>query len=81
MESEKTKGISQQVESDATLSSLNRTVSVEIIPAVTQGTDHLADQDAENYEDQGQAKGDIQESFAVGRARGIHISPIGSLQI
>jgi len=35
VESEKTKGISQQVKSDATSPSLDRTVSLEIIPAVT----------------------------------------------
>jgi len=49
--SEKTKGISQQVDSDTTSPSLDRTVSVKIIPAVTQGTDHVTDQDADNDED------------------------------
>jgi len=42
---------SQQVESGATLSSLYRTVSLEIISAVTQGSDHVADQNAGNDED------------------------------
>ena len=37
---------SQQVESDATLPSLDRTVSLEITPAVTKGCDHVADSDA-----------------------------------
>ena len=52
VEIEKIKGISQQVESDATSPILDRTVSVKIIPAVTQGTDHVTDQDTENDEDQ-----------------------------
>jgi len=59
VESEKTKWISQQVESDATSSFLNRTVSLEIIPAVTQGSDHVSDQDANNDEDHGQGIGDV----------------------
>ena len=50
VEIEKTKGISQQVESDATSLSLKRSVSFEIIPAVTQGDDHVADQDAADDE-------------------------------
>jgi len=47
------------VKSDATLSSLDRTVSFEIKPAVTQGSDHLTDQDADNDEDQGQTMSDV----------------------
>ena len=42
MESEKIKGISQQVESDATPSSLNKTVLLEITPTVAQGNDHVS---------------------------------------
>jgi len=53
VKSEKTKGISQQVENEATSSSLDRTISLEITPAVTQDSDHVADQDADNDEDQG----------------------------
>jgi len=68
VESKKTKRISQQVESDATSTSLDRTVSVEIILAVTQDNDYVADQDADNDEDQGQAMSDVQESIAVERA-------------
>ena len=34
---------------------------------VTQGSDHVAEQDAD--EDQGQAMGDVHESIAVGRTR------------
>ena len=51
VEIEKTKGIMQQVESDATSPSLERSVSLEIIPTVTQGSDHVADQDTDNDED------------------------------
>ena len=67
VESEKTKGTSQQVESDATSPSLKRSVSLEIIPAVTQG-DYITDQDTDNVEDQGHAMGDVQEYITVGRA-------------
>ena len=59
VESEKIKKILQQVKSDATSSYLDRTISLQIIPAVTQGIDHVADQDADNDEDQGQAMGDV----------------------
>ena len=70
VEIEKTKGISHQVESDATLPSLKRSVSLEIIPTVTQGNDHVAEQDAaDDDEDQGQAMGDIHKSIAIGRTQ------------
>jgi len=55
VESEKTEGISQQVESDATSPSLERSISFEIIPAVTQDGDHVADQNAADDENQGHA--------------------------
>jgi len=38
------------VESDATSASLERSVSLEIIPRVTQGSDHVADQDVADHE-------------------------------
>jgi len=41
---------------------------LEIILAVTQGSDHIVDQDADNDEDQRQAMGYVQKSIAVGRA-------------
>ena len=50
VEIEKTKRVSQQVESDATSPSLERSVSLEslvsleMIPMMTQGSDHLAEQ-------------------------------------
>ena len=52
VESEKTKEITQQVENDAILTSLNKTVSLETILAVTHDSDHVADEDADNDEDQ-----------------------------
>ena len=36
---------------------------------MTQGSDHVADQDADDDVDQGQAMGDVYESIAVGRTR------------
>jgi len=41
------------VESDATSPSLERSVSLEIITTVTQGSDHVADQNTDDDEDQG----------------------------
>ena len=41
------------MESDATSPSLDRSISLEIIPAVTQSGDHVADQDVnDSNEDQ-----------------------------
>jgi len=80
VESEKTKGISQQVESDATSSSLYKTVSLEIILAITHGSDPVAVQATDNDEDQGQAISDVQEPIVVEEPAGIHVSPVGSLQ-
>ena len=67
VEIEKTKGVSQQVESDVTSSSLERSVSLEITTTVTQGSGHVAEHDTDNDEDQGQAMGDVHESIVVGR--------------
>ena len=69
VETERTKEVSQQVESDATSPSLERLVSLEIIPKVTQGSDQVAEQDADDDEDQGHIMGDVHESIAVGRPR------------
>ena len=69
VESKKTKGISQQVESDATSPSLEKLVSFEITLTVTQGSDYIADRDTDNDEDQGQAMSDIHESIATGRTK------------
>ena len=59
--------ILQQVSSDATIPSLDRSVSFEIIPAVIQNGDHIADQDADDDEDQGHVMYNVQESIVVGR--------------
>jgi len=66
---EKTKGVSHQVKSDATSPSLEKSESLEIIPTVTQGSDHLAEQDADDDKDQGQGMGDVHEFVAVERTR------------
>jgi len=57
MESETIRGILQQVESDATSPSLEKLVSFETIPIMTQGGGQVAEQDAHNDEDQEQAMG------------------------
>jgi len=69
VEIEKTKGVLQPVESNATLPSLERSVSLEIIPIVTQDSDHVIEQDADNDEDQGQVMSDVHEFVTVGRIR------------
>ena len=50
---ERTKEVSQQVESDATSPSLERSVSLEIIPTMTLGSDQIAEQDANDEDHQG----------------------------
>ena len=67
MESQTTNRILQQVESDATLPSLERSILFEVTPAATQGDDQVAKHDADNDENRGQAMGNIQESTTVGR--------------
>jgi len=52
VESEKTSRISQRVESHATSPYLDRTVSFEITPEVTHGSDYVANEDVEIDEDQ-----------------------------
>jgi len=69
VEFERTKEVSQQVGSDATSPSLKRSVSLEIIPKVTQGNDQVGEQDADDDVDQGYVMGDVHESVAVGRTR------------
>jgi len=58
VEIEKTKRVLQQVESDATLLYLERSLSLEIIPTVTQDSDHVTDQDTDD-EDQRHVIGDV----------------------
>jgi len=60
------------VEINTTSPSLERSVSLEIIPTMTQGGDHVADQDADDNEDQGHAMGDVQESIVAGRTQRNH---------
>ena len=48
---------------------------------VTQGSNHVADQDTDDNEDQGQAMLDVHECIAVGRTRRNSRKPSGSLQI
>jgi len=48
VEIEKTKEVSQQVESDVTSPSLERSVSLEIIPTVTQDSNQAAEHDADD---------------------------------
>jgi len=55
------------VESNATPPSLEWSASLEIIPKVTHGSDQVAEQDADDDEDQGHVIGDVHESVAVGR--------------
>ena len=64
-----TNRILQQVESDATLLSLERSISFKVIPSVTLRDDQVAEQDADNDGDQGQAMGNVQEFIAVGRTQ------------
>jgi len=52
VEIEKVKAVSQQVESDATSPSLKKVSIFEIIPTVTQDSDHIAEQDADDDKDQ-----------------------------
>ena len=56
------------MDSDAASPSLERSVSLEIIPEGTQGSDQVAEQDADDDEDQGHILwGDVHESVAVER--------------
>ena len=57
------------MKSDATPQSLERSVSFEVIPSVTQREDQIAEHDADNDEDQGQVMGNVQESIAIRRTR------------
>ena len=50
VESQTTNRILQQVESDATSPSPERSISFEVTPSVTQGDDQVAEQDANNDE-------------------------------
>jgi len=79
VEFERTKEVSQQVESDATSRSLEKSVSLEIIPKVTHCSDQVAEQDVDDDEDQGHVMSDVHESVAVGRPEEIQANQVGSL--
>ena len=65
VKSKKTNKISQQVESEATPPSPDSSVSFEITPEVTQGDDHVADEDANDEKGQGHVMGDVQNSLQL----------------
>ena len=46
-----TEGISQQVESDVTSPSLERSISFDTIPMVTRGSGHVVEHDADDDKD------------------------------
>ena len=79
VESETTDRISQQVESDAISQSLERSVSLEIILVVTQDDDHVANQDANDDEDQGRPMGEVHNPLQLKEPEKIHICSVGSL--
>ena len=53
------------MESDATPPSPDSSVSFKITPEVTQGDDHIADEDGDD--NQGHIAGNVQDSIAVER--------------
>ena len=65
----KTNEVSQQVENDANPLSLDSSVSLRIMPRVTQGNGHVAEVDADDEENQEQIMGDVPDSNAVRRPR------------
>ena len=48
---------------------------------MTQGSDHVTDQDTDDDEDQRQAMGDVMNPFQLKKLEEIHESLVGSLQI
>ena len=81
VEIERTKEVSQQVESDTTSPSLERPVSLKIIPKVTQGSDHEAKQDADDDEDKDKLWVMSMNSLQLKEPEEIYVSLVGSLQI
>ena len=53
------------MESDATPPSPDSSVLLEITPEVTQGDDHVADEDANDEKGQGHVMGDVQNSLQL----------------
>ena len=70
METSRTKELLQQVEIDADPPSLEESVSVRIIPEVTQGSDRVVEEDAEEVDqDQEQVMSTVPDPTAVDRPR------------
>ena len=69
MESKKTTEVSQQEESEATPRIPGSSISFKIPAIVTRAEIHVADEDTEDIENQGQGIGQVQDSFAAGRDR------------
>ena len=59
VESGQAKEVSQRVESDATPHTLDSSVSFEFSPEVTQGENHVANEDTEDVENQGSKMGQV----------------------
>jgi len=57
------------MERDASSPSLERSVLLEIIPKVTQGSNHVANQDIDDDENHEQAMDDVHESIIVGKIK------------
>ena len=57
------------MESDATPPSSDSSVSFEIPPEMTHGDDHVTDENADDFEDQGHIMGNVYDSTVVERAR------------
>ena len=81
VEIERTKEVSQQVKRDATSPSLERSASLEIIPKVTQDSDKVAEQDADDDEDQGTLWVMSMNLLQLEDPEEIHANQVGLLQI
>ena len=81
MKIKKTKGISKQVESVATSPSLERSISLKIIPTVTQGSDHVAYQDTDMRRIKDRIWVMSVNPLQLEEPEEIHVSLVSSLQI
>jgi len=79
VEIERTKEVSQQVHSDATPLSLERSVSLAIIPKVTQGSDQIAEQDADDNEIKNRLWVMFMNSLQLEDSKEIHVNQVSSL--
>ena len=71
---------SKQMESDATPPSPDNSVSFKIILEVTQVDDHVANEDANDDENQRQVMGDARDSIALGRDQRNPCKPVNLVQ-